>query len=88
MSNHERLVLEGRLQEAEQQAQHLAIAMNGHRRRIRELSDPFVPVGEVDLGALRVELDELQAKEQRYYQTNKLIAELREALGKPRYEER
>lgn len=88
MANHERLMMEGRLHEAEQQAQHLAIAMNGHRRRIRELADPFVPVGQMDLGALRVELDELQAKEVRHFQTLKLIEELREALGKPRYEER
>lgn len=78
---------EGRLQEAEQEARHLAIAMDGHRRRIREATDPFLPIQQLDLGALKVEVDELQAKELRFDALLQTIARLRDALGKPRYQE-
>lgn len=88
MANAERLLNEGRLLEAEHEAQRLAIAMAGHRQRLRTLADPFEPIEQLDLAAMRVELDELQAKELRYDALLLQIAALRDALGKPRYEAR
>jgi ribosomal 50S subunit-associated protein YjgA (DUF615 family) len=85
MGSEERLLLKGRLEEREQRARHLAIAMAGHRKRIRQLNDPYQPIAQYDVTAVRVELDELQAKEQEYQALLHEIARLREDLGLPRY---
>lgn len=88
MPGEERLLNEGRLREAEQRAQHLAIAITGLRESVRRLTDPHRPIEQLDLDALRVALDELVEKNAAYTALIQHIAALRADLGLPRYEAR
>lgn len=88
MADAERLQNQGRLVEAEHEAQHLALAMAGHKARIRQLTDPFAPVELLCMRELRVELDELSHKQALHHDLIEKIRRLREHLGLPRYEER
>lgn len=86
MGSDERLLNQGRLVEAEQRAQHLAIKLHGLKRQLREQTDPHRPIAELDVSVLRVVLDDLATTEAEYQRTLTTIAALREDLGLPRYE--
>lgn len=88
MASDARLMNIGRLQEKEHEARHLAVKIHGLRQQIRTCSDPFKPIEDLDVTAMRVSLDDLVEASARYEQLLKEIALLREDLGMPRYEPR
>ncbi|MCS6290364.1 MAG: hypothetical protein H8K10_15520 [Nitrospira sp.] len=79
---------QGLLLEKEQKAQHLAIKIHGIRDRIRRLTDPHSPIGDMDVSSVRVEVDSLVDAEQQREALLREIKALREDMGLPRYESR
>lgn len=76
----------GVLVEKEQQAKFLALKIKDVRERLNLLTDPHRAIAHIDIGRMRMLLDDLTGAQEEF---DRLIDEarlLREDLGLPRYE--
>ena len=88
MASDERLLNQGRLVETEQKAKSAALRIHWLKNQVRAMTDPHRDIKDLDTTALRIAVDDLAQVNMQYEGLLKLIAELREDLGLPRYEPR